>query len=201
MILNINKLRQAVVGLFLARGLVWPRAPAQLECVGLRTCFFSFVAESFNANNTNMCLDVLLVHNVTFLLVELKCSGLLLVANRRLVAKWLVGLSPCGGVWAHKMPADTFFFFPPQLFVDRARCPYWTGFTAFLLLFLAMAVDLLGSVAVGVEPEVVEGNSVIPVTDCGKNTGTWTSSRSLRKTSTSSMPTSPAGHRYVVDVI
>lgn len=59
-----------------------------------------------------------------------------------------------------------------------------------------MAVDLLGSVVV-VEEVVGEESLVIPANDCEKSTGTWTSSRNSRKTSTSSILTSPTDHQYV----
>lgn len=59
-----------------------------------------------------------------------------------------------------------------------------------------MAVALLVSVE-AVVVVAVEESLAIPVTDCGRNTGTWTSSPSLRKTSISSIQTLPGGLMYV----
>lgn len=53
-----------------------------------------------------------------------------------------------------------------------------------------MAAALLASVATVVE---VEGSLAILANGCGRNSGTWTSSQSLRKTSTSSIPMLPEG--------
>lgn len=61
-----------------------------------------------------------------------------------------------------------------------------------------MAVDLLALVATAVA--VVE-NSVIPENGCGRSSGIWTSSQSLRKTSINSTQTLPGGLWYVVGVI
>lgn len=63
-----------------------------------------------------------------------------------------------------------------------------------------MAVDLLALVATAVVAAVVE-NSVIPENGCGRSSGIWTSSQSLRKTSINSTQTLPAGLWYVVGVI
>lgn len=60
-----------------------------------------------------------------------------------------------------------------------------------------MAVGLLVSVEAVVVVVAVEESLAIPVTDCGRNTGTWTSSPSLRKTSISSIQTLPGGLMYV----
>lgn len=61
-----------------------------------------------------------------------------------------------------------------------------------------MAVGPLVSVeAVAAAVVVVEESLAIPVTGCGRNTGTWTSSPSLRKTSISSIQTLPGGLMYV----
>lgn len=62
----------------------------------------------------------------------------------------------------------------------------------------AVPLVLVEAVAVVV---VEEESSAIPVTDYGKNTGTWTSFPSLRKTSISSIPTLPGGLRYVSHVL
>lgn len=59
-----------------------------------------------------------------------------------------------------------------------------------------MAVGLLVSVE-AVVVVAVEESLAIPVTDYGRNTGTWTSSPSLRKTSISSIQTLPGGLMYV----
>lgn len=61
-----------------------------------------------------------------------------------------------------------------------------------------MAVVLLALVATVVE---VEESSAILAIGCGKNTGTWTSSQSSRKTSISSIPTLPGGRRYVGNML
>lgn len=47
----------------------------------------------------------------------------------------------------------------------------------------------------------VEESSAILAIGCGRNTGTWTNSQSLRKTSISSIKTLRGGHRYVVSVV
>lgn len=62
-----------------------------------------------------------------------------------------------------------------------------------------MAVDLLALVATAVAA-VVE-NSVIPENGCGRSSGIWTSSQSLRKTSINSTQTLPGGLWYVVGLI
>lgn len=64
-----------------------------------------------------------------------------------------------------------------------------------------MAVDLLASaVTAAAVEEAAAASSATRAIGCGRNTGTWTSSRNLRKTSTSSIPTLAAGLRYVVGV-
>lgn len=62
-----------------------------------------------------------------------------------------------------------------------------------------MAVVLLVLVVTVVEVEVEE-SSETPAIGCERNTGIWTSSPSLRKTSISSIPTSPGGLRYVASM-
>lgn len=69
-------------------------------------------------------------------------------------------------------------------------------YTKTTLLISVMAVGLLVSVE-AVVVVAVEESLAIPVTDCGRNTGTWTSSPSLRKTSISSIQTLPGGLMYV----
>lgn len=59
---------------------------------------------------------------------------------------------------------------------------------------------MAGGLLVLVEAVVVvevEESLAIPVTGCGRNTGTWTSSLSLRRTSISSIPMLPGGLMYV----
>lgn len=70
-------------------------------------------------------------------------------------------------------------------------------YTKTILLISVMAVGLLVSVEAVVVVVAVEESLAIPVTDCGRNTGTWTSSPSLRKTSISSIQTLPGGLMYV----
>lgn len=61
-----------------------------------------------------------------------------------------------------------------------------------------MAVVLLASVAT--VAAAVVGSSAILGIGCGRNNGTWTSSRSLRKTFINSIPTLPGGLWYVVSM-
>lgn len=63
------------------------------------------------------------------------------------------------------------------------------------MVVVADPLALEGTV-VAVE-EVEEESSAIPANGCGRNNGTSTSSRSLRKTSTNSIQMLPAGLRYV----
>lgn len=65
-------------------------------------------------------------------------------------------------------------------------------------LIVAMVVVRLALVATVVE---VVGSSVILEIGCGRNSGTWTSSQSLRKTFINSILTLPGGLWYVVSMV
>lgn len=67
--------------------------------------------------------------------------------------------------------------------------------TAFIVAMVVVPLALVETVV-----EVV-GSSVILEIGCGRNSGTWTSSQSLRKTFINSIPTLPGGLWYVASMV